>query len=101
MRSGLAPTWCWRREKPKLRMACEDQSGMDREDERAGDRGLDPGIFETDLALCRGCGGRIEGRSRNFIAGERRAAAKAISTRAAQAGSPRFAGEAVFVRRAG
>src|ERR1700693_499945 len=52
MRSASAPTWFWRREKPEWRKTCEDQGGMDRENERAGDRGLDRGVFETDLALC-------------------------------------------------
>src|ERR1700687_3808071 len=80
----------------------EDQSGMDREDERASDPGSDRRVSETHLTLCRCCGPGIEGRSRNFIAGERRATAAAESEqRAAQAGSPRFARETVFLRRAG
>src|SRR5258708_25902281 len=79
-------------------MACEDQSGMDREDERTGDRGSDRGIFETYFALCRGCRRRFEGRSRSFIAGGWRAAE--AEKRAAQAVSPPFSGKTIFVRRA-
>src|ERR1700674_446426 len=52
MRSDSAPTLFWRREKPEWRKPCEDQGGMDREDEGDCDTGSDRGILETHLALC-------------------------------------------------